>query len=104
MRGSRLRWPLRSSRRRPLQSARRFTRPPEPSPSRLRDQPLVPDPVRLVRGGAELLPAERLVVADVALEEADLAVPLEGEDVGRDPVEEPAVVADDDGAAWKRLE
>ena len=70
----------------------------------LRDQPLVPDPVRLVGGGAELLVAERLVVAEVALEPADLAVALEGEDVGRDPVEEPAVVADDDGAAGERLE
>ena len=48
--------------------------------------------------------AERLVVADVALEPADLAVALEGEDVGRDPVEEPAIVADDDGAARERLE
>ena len=48
--------------------------------------------------------AERLVVADVALEEAHLAVALEGEDVGRDPVEEPAVVADDDDAARERLE
>ena len=70
----------------------------------LRHQPLVPDPVRLVRGGAELLVPERLVVADVALEEADLAVALEREDVGRDPVEEPAVVADHDDAARERFE
>ena len=60
---------------------------------------LVPDPVRLVRRGAQFLVPERLVVADVPLEEPDLAVALEGEDVGRDPVEEPAVVADDHGAA-----
>ena len=52
----------------------------------------------------ELLVAERLVVADVALEPADLAVALEGEDVGRDPVEEPAIVADDHDAARERLE
>ena len=37
-------------------------------------------------------------------EEADLAVALEGQDVRRDPVQEPAVVADDDDAAGKRLE
>jgi hypothetical protein len=38
-----------------------------------------------------------LVLAVVALEVDDLAVALEGQDVGRDPVEEPAVVADHDG-------
>ena len=65
---------------------------------------LVADPVRLVGGGAELLAPERLVVGDVALEEPDLAVALERQDVGRDPVEEPAVVADDDHAAGERLE
>ena len=48
--------------------------------------------------------AERLVVADVALEEPDLAVALEREDVRRDPVEEPAIVADHDDAARERLE
>jgi hypothetical protein len=37
--------------------------------------------MRLVGGGAELLAPERLVVGDVALEEADLAVALEGQDV-----------------------
>ena len=60
--------------------------------------------MRLVGGGAELRVPERLVVADVAFEEAHLAVALEGEDVRRDPVEEPAVMADDDDAAGKRLE
>ena len=54
--------------------------------------------------GAELLVAPRLVVAEVALEPAHLAVALEGEDVGGDPVEEPPVVADDDRAAGERLE
>src|SRR4029079_806985 len=67
-------------------------------------QALVADPVRLVGRRAELLVAERLVVADVALEEADLAVALEREDVGGDPVEEPAIVADDDDAARERFE
>jgi hypothetical protein len=48
--------------------------------------------------------AERLVVADVALEPADLAVALEGEDVRRDSVEEPAIVADDDDATGERFQ
>src|SRR5262249_55428983 len=39
------------------------------------------------------------VVAPRALEPDRLAVPLEGEDVGRDAVEKPAVVRDHDGAA-----
>jgi len=42
-----------------------------------------------------------LVVLEVALEPLDVTVALEGEDVGGDAVEEPAVVADDDGAAGK---
>ena len=46
--------------------------------------------MRLVCRGPELLVTEGLVVAYVALEEPDLRVALEGEDVGRDPVEEPA--------------
>src|SRR5688500_5633802 len=60
---------------------------------------LVAEPVRLVGGGAQLLVPETLVVADVALEEADLAIALEREDVGRDPIQEPAIVTDDDDAA-----
>ena len=60
--------------------------------------------MRLLGAGAELLAPELLVVAHVALEEADLAVALEREDVGRDPVEEPAVVADDDDAARERFQ
>ena len=62
-------------------------------------QPLVPDPVRLIRRHAELPVAELLVLGEVALEPADHAVALEGQDVGGDPVEEPAVVADHHGAA-----
>jgi len=41
----------------------------------------------------------RLVVGVVPVEPDDPAVPLEGEDVGGDPVEEPAVVADHHHAA-----
>jgi hypothetical protein len=55
---------------------------------------------RLVGVGADAaLQVDRLVVLVVALEPHDLAVALEGEDVRRDAVEEPAIVADDDGAA-----
>jgi hypothetical protein len=48
--------------------------------------------------------AECLVVGEVALEEADLAVALEGEDVRGDAVQEPAVVADHHDAAGERLQ
>ena len=65
---------------------------------------LVLDAVRLVGGGAELLVAPLLVLAEVALEPAHLAVALEREHVRGDAVEEPAVVADDDGAAGEALE
>ncbi len=44
-----------------------------------------------------------LVVGEIALEPLDVAVALEGEDVGRDAVEKPAVVADDHGAAGEIL-
>src|SRR5436190_332296 len=65
---------------------------------------LVADPVWLVGRGAELAVPILLVLGEVPLEPADLAVPLEGEYVGGDPVEEPAIVADDDGAAGERFE
>jgi hypothetical protein len=45
-----------------------------------------------------------LVVLEVALEPFDMAVALEGEDVGRDTVEEPAIMADDHGAAGEVLQ
>src|SRR5450631_2718895 len=67
-------------------------------------EPLVPDPVWLVGGGAQFFVAERFVVADVALEPAHLAVALEGEDVGGDSVQEPAVVADNHDASRERLQ
>ncbi len=73
-------------------------------PSMSGGEPLVADPVGLVGGGAELAVAERLVLAEVALEPAHDAVALEGEHVGGDPVEEPAIVADHHGAAREGLE
>lgn len=39
-----------------------------------------------------------LVPVEVALEPADLAAALEREDVGGDPIEEPAIVGDGHGA------
>src|SRR5690606_9755490 len=39
------------------------------------------------------------VLAVIALEELDVAVALEGQDMGRDAVEEPAVVRDHEGVA-----
>src|SRR6476646_6587863 len=55
--------------------------------------------VRPGRLGAEPLDLVLLVVLEVALEPEPLRVALVGEDVRRHPVEEPPVVADDDGAA-----
>jgi len=62
-------------------------------------QRLVFDAVRLVGFGAEATAAVGFVIGVVALEPHRLAVALEGEDVGGDAVQEPAVVGDDDGAA-----
>ena len=45
-----------------------------------------------------------LVLGVVAIEEDHLAVALEGQDVGGQAVQEPAVVADDDGAAREVLD
>ena len=53
---------------------------------------------------AELALLVVLVLAEVALEPAHLAVVLERQHVGGDAVEEPAVVADHDRAAGERLE
>src|SRR5690348_11190705 len=60
---------------------------------------LVADAVRLIGVDAEPLLALGLVGLVVPLAPDDLALPLEREDVGHDAVEEPAVVADDHGAA-----
>ena len=53
---------------------------------------------------AEAFAAVLLVLGVGAFEEVDLRVALEGEDMGADAVEEPAVVADDDGASGEVLE
>ena len=41
---------------------------------------------------------------EIAFEPFDMAVVFEGQDVGRDAVEKPAVMADDDGAAGEILQ
>src|SRR5262245_49840466 len=65
-------------------------------------QAAIPRSMRLLG----ILAAPLLEVLDVlrvvALEPHYLAVALESEDVGRDAVQEPAVVGDDDGAARER--
>ena len=58
--------------------------------------------MRLVGLGAEAAVPVGLVVLVVALEPDDLAVAFERQDVRRDAIEEPAIVADDDGAAGER--
>jgi len=55
--------------------------------------------VRPLRLGAQAALAVGLVVGVVALEPHHAPLVLEREHVGRDAVEEPAVVADDDRAA-----
>ena len=57
------------------------------------------DAVGLVGGVAEQAAALLVIGLVVALEPGHLAVALEGEDVGRHAIEEPAVMADDHGAA-----
>src|SRR5688572_9119426 len=66
------------------------------------DELLVADPVRLVRLGAEALVPGALVVLIVALEPGHLRVALEREHVGRDAVQEPAIVRDHHDAARER--
>src|SRR5687767_773540 len=56
----------------------------------------------LVSFGAQAPLAIRLVILIVPLEPHDLAVPLECQHVRREAIQEPPVVADDDGAAGKR--
>src|SRR4051812_15735889 len=65
---------------------------------------LVLDPVRLVGSRAQLLVSPGLVLAEVALEPANLAVALEREHMGGDAVEEPTIVADHDRAPGEGLE
>src|SRR5215210_4035738 len=63
------------------------------------DERLVLDSVRFEGVGAACLLHPRGVLLVAAFEPRHLAVALEGEDVRRDPVEEPAVVADHDRTA-----
>src|SRR5262249_26777810 len=62
------------------------------------------DAVRLDGLVAEAALLVLLVVGEVALEPLDVALALEGEDVGREAIEEEAIVADHHGAARKILE
>src|SRR6187399_1369927 len=59
------------------------------------------DAMRLIGFGAQAALAIGLVVLVVALEPHDLAVPFEREHVRSNTIEEPPIVADDDGAAGK---
>src|SRR6516162_10202949 len=65
---------------------------------------LVLDALRDDRVVAEAAHLVLLVVLEVAFEPFDVAVAFEGQNVGGDAVEEPAVVADDHGAAGEILE
>ena len=60
--------------------------------------------MRLLGLGAEPALAISLVIGVVALEPHDLAVAFEGQDMGRDAIEEPAIMGDNHGAAGKILE
>src|SRR6056297_433788 len=80
---------------------RATARPPRPGSAA---ELLVLDALRLHRVGAEAADLVGLVFAEVALEPLDVAVALEGEDVGAEPVHEPAVVADHHGAAGELLQ
>ena len=57
------------------------------------------DSVGLCGGFTESFLFIRFVLRVIAIEPDNFAVPLKSQDVGRDPVEKPAVVADDDGTA-----
>ncbi len=62
------------------------------------------DAVGLVCGGAETGLSVRFILGIIPVEPDDLAVAFEGEHVGCDAVEKPAVVADDHGAPGKILQ
>src|SRR4026208_132988 len=59
----------------------------------------VANPVRLIGFLAEPLLAVRFILAVVPFEPDHLAFALERHDVGRDPVQKPAIMTADDGAA-----
>ncbi len=65
---------------------------------------LVLHPVRNDRVLAEPAHLVLFIILEVALEPFDVAVALERQDMRRDAVEEPAIVADDDGAAGEILQ
>src|SRR5207249_909067 len=73
--------------------------PPAPRRAASRGQAAVFYAVGALGRGAEAAAAVGLVVLVVAREPCHAALALEGQDVGGDAVEEPAVVTDDDGAA-----
>ena len=60
---------------------------------------LIPYPLRLRALFAQALPLVRFIFLIVAVEERPLGIAFRREDVGRDAVEEPAVVGDDHHAA-----
>src|SRR5262245_35550204 len=62
-------------------------------------QPLVTEPLRLIGRNAEALPALLFVGLKIAFAPVDVAVAFEGQYVCGEPVEEPAIVADDHHAA-----
>jgi hypothetical protein len=62
------------------------------------------DPARLVRCGAQSGLPVSFIFRIVTVKEDHLALALEGEDMRRDPVEEPPVVADDHVAAREVIE
>ena len=71
---------------------------------RLPRELLVLDPMRDRGINAQAALLVFFVIREIALEPLDMAIALEGQDVRRDAIEEPAIVADDDGAAGIILE
>src|SRR5688572_672698 len=65
---------------------------------------LIFDPVRDGGIDPEAALLVLLVVLEIALEPFHVAVALEGQNVGRNAVEEPAIMADDDRAAGEILQ
>src|SRR5260370_14344711 len=68
------------------------------STSRIRQLPVL-DPMRLLRIDPQPRRSIRFIRRVVSLEPGGGAVSFEGQNMRRDALEEPAVVADDDGAA-----
>src|SRR5947208_4703886 len=68
-------------------------------PSLIPRQGLVANTMRPLGLGAEAPAPVCLVIGVIAFEPHDLTVAFKGEDVGRDAIEKPTVMRDDDGAA-----